>query len=41
MKKLLENAGFSDIVINYYQAIRVPIKGYIVPKGMVVKGMKK
>ena len=41
MKKLLENAGFSDIEIEYYKAFRVPIKGYIVPKGMVVKGLKK
>jgi ubiquinone/menaquinone biosynthesis C-methylase UbiE len=41
MKKLLKKAGFSDIVIDYYKAIWVPIKGYIVPKGMVVKGIKK
>jgi len=41
MKKLLKNAGFSDIVINYYKAFWIPIKGHIVPKGMVVKGIKK
>jgi len=41
MKKLLKKAGFNDIVINYYKAFRIPIKGYIVPKGMVVKGIKK
>jgi len=41
IKKLLKNAGFSDIVISYYKAFKIPIKGYIVPKGMVVKGMKK
>jgi len=40
MKKLLKNAGFSDVVIDYYKAFWVPIKGYIVPKGMVVKGRK-
>ena len=41
MKKLLKNAGFSDIVTDFYKAIWIPIKGYIVPKGMVVKGIKK
>ena len=41
MKNLLKKAGFSDIVINYYKAIWIPIRGYIVPKGMVVKGLKK
>ena len=41
MKKLLKNAGFNDIVIDYYKAFRIPIKGYVVPKGMVVKGIKK
>jgi len=41
MKKLLKKAGFNDIVINYYKAFWIPIKGYIVPKGMVVKANKK
>jgi len=41
MKKLLKKAGFNDIVIDYYKAFRIPIKGYVVPKGMVVKGIKK
>ena len=41
MKKLLKKAGFSDIVIDYYKAFWIPIKGHIVPKGMVVKGIKK
>jgi hypothetical protein len=41
MKKLLKKAGFNDIVIDYYKAFWIPIKGYIVPKGMVVKGIKK
>jgi len=40
MKKLLKKAGFSDIVIDYYKAFWIPIKGHIVPKGMVVKGIK-
>jgi len=41
MKNLLKKAGFSDIVINYYKAFWIPIKGYVVPKGMVVKAIKK
>jgi ubiquinone/menaquinone biosynthesis C-methylase UbiE len=41
MEKLLKKAGFSDIVISYYKAFWIPIKGYIVPKGMVIKGIKK
>jgi ubiquinone/menaquinone biosynthesis C-methylase UbiE len=41
IKNLLKNAGFSDIVISYYKAFWIPIKGYIVPKGMVVIAIKK
>jgi ubiquinone/menaquinone biosynthesis C-methylase UbiE len=41
MKKLLKNAGFDDIVIDYFKAIWIPIKGHLIPKGMVVKGTKK
>jgi len=41
MKNLLKKAGFNDIVIDYFKTVWIPIKGYIVPKGMVVKGMKK
>ena len=40
MKKLLQTAGFNDIVINYYKAFKVPLKGYIFPKGMVITGKK-
>ena len=41
MKKLLKKTGFNDIVIDYFEAFWIPIKGYIVPKGMVVKAIKK
>ncbi|KYK32149.1 MAG: hypothetical protein AYK22_09300 [Thermoplasmatales archaeon SG8-52-3] len=41
MEKLLKKAGFNDIVIDYFEAVWIPIKGYIVPKGMVVKAIKK
>ncbi len=41
MKKLLEDAGFSKIIIKYFQGFWIPIKGYIVPKGMILKAYKK
>ena len=41
MEKLLKKAGFYDISINYFKAIWVPIKGHLIPKGMIVKGIKK
>jgi ubiquinone/menaquinone biosynthesis C-methylase UbiE len=41
MKKLLKKTGFNDIVIDYFEAFWIPLKGYIIPKGMVVKAIKK
>jgi len=41
IKNLLKKAGFNDILIDYYKAFWIPIKGYVVPKGIVVKGIKK
>jgi len=41
MKKLLKKVGFKNITIQYYKAIWIPIKGYVVPKGMIVKGIKE
>jgi len=40
MEKILKESGFSDIVIEYYKGFWIPIKGYIIPKGMVVKAKK-
>jgi ubiquinone/menaquinone biosynthesis C-methylase UbiE len=40
MKTLLKEAGFSDITITYYKSLWIPFKGYVVPKGMVVKAKK-
>jgi ubiquinone/menaquinone biosynthesis C-methylase UbiE len=40
MKTLLKEAGFSDVSITYYKSLWIPFKGYIVPKGMVVKAKK-
>jgi ubiquinone/menaquinone biosynthesis C-methylase UbiE len=41
MKKILNESGFSDIVITYYKGFRIPFKGYVVPKGMIAKAIKK
>ncbi len=41
VNKLLTYAGFSDIAISYYKAFWIPLKGYMVPKGMVIKAVKK
>jgi len=41
MRRLLRDSGFVDVVIDYYKSYWFPIKGYIVPKGMVVKAIKK
>ena len=41
MKKLLKDAGFSEIVINYFKGFWIPIRGHIVPKGMIVKAIKR
>jgi ubiquinone/menaquinone biosynthesis C-methylase UbiE len=41
MQSLLKKAGFSDIEIDYFKAAWIPIKGYLIPKGMVVKAIKK
>lgn len=40
MKILLDQSGFNHIVIDYYKAFWLPLKGYIVPKGMIVKAVK-
>jgi len=37
----LIEAGFSDIQISYYRSLWIPFKGYIVPKGMIVKAVKR
>lgn len=41
MKILLASAGFTHIIFDYYRCIWVPFKGYVVPKGMIVKAIKK
>jgi len=38
--RLLEESGFCAVCISYYKCLWVPFKGYIVPKGMIVKATK-
>jgi len=40
MIRLLEESGFNAICIHYYKSLWVPFKGYVVPKGMIVKAVK-
>jgi len=39
--KLLEEVGFNDVCIDYYKSLWIPFNGYVVPKGMVVKAIKR
>ena len=41
MKKLLKDAGFDEIVFEYFKGIWIPIRGHMVPKGMIVKAIKR
>jgi len=41
MKQLLTDAGFSDIDFVYFKCLKMPFKGYIVPRGMIVKAVKR
>lgn len=41
IKLLLKDNGFSDISIHFYKGFWLPFKGYMVPKGMIIKGIKK
>ena len=41
MKKLLNESGFTTVVINYYKGFWFPGKGDLVPKGMIVVAIKK
>jgi ubiquinone/menaquinone biosynthesis C-methylase UbiE len=40
METLLKKSGFSDISITYYKSMWIPFRGYVVPRGMVVKAKK-
>ena len=38
--RLLKESGFSDVYVDYYRSLWIPFKGYVVPKGMIVKAVK-
>jgi len=40
MKRILKESGFSNIAVEYYKGFKVPFKGYVVSKGMIVKAFK-
>ena len=40
MAGLLKESGFSDVYIDYYKSLWIPFKGYVVPKGIIVKAVK-
>ncbi len=40
MRRLLKDSGFGDVCIDYYKSLWLPFKGYVVPKGMIVKAVK-
>lgn len=41
MQELLRESGFSDAEFTYYKGFWVPLRGHVVPKGMIVKAVKK
>ena len=41
MKGLLVGAGFSEVAVNYYKGLWFPIRGYVVPRGMLVTATKE
>jgi ubiquinone/menaquinone biosynthesis C-methylase UbiE len=41
MTGMLQESGFSEIEFTYYKGFWLPFKGHVVPKGMIVKAVKK
>ena len=41
MRGMLEEAGFSGVEFTYYKGFWLPLKGHVVPKGMIVKAVKE
>jgi ubiquinone/menaquinone biosynthesis C-methylase UbiE len=41
MQRLLKDAGFNDVSVYYFKSLWFPFKGYVVPKGMIVKAEKR
>jgi len=41
MRDMLRESGFSDVEFTYYRGFWLPLKGHVVPKGMIVKAVKE
>lgn len=41
MTDMLLESGFSDVEFTYYKGFWLPLKGHVVPKGMIVKAVKE
>lgn len=41
MIKMLNDVGFSNVVVTYFKGFWLPFKGHVIPKGMIVKAIKK
>lgn len=41
MTEMLRESGFSDVEFTYYKGFWLPLKGHVVPKGMIVKAVKE
>jgi ubiquinone/menaquinone biosynthesis C-methylase UbiE len=41
MKEALEASGFGDVECFFYQGFKIPFKGYVVPKGMIIRAYRK
>lgn len=39
--EMLRESGFSDVEFTYYRGFWLPLKGHVVPKGMIVKAVKE
>ena len=41
MTDMLRESGFSDVEFTFYKGFWLPLKGHVVPKGMIVKTVKE
>jgi len=41
MRGMLEEAGFSGVEFTYYKGFWLPLRGHVVPRGMIVKAVKE
>ena len=41
MKTLLQKSGFNETTISYYKSQWIPFRGYLVPKGMIIRAVKR